>query len=234
MRLYFIILITNVFLCSVSQAESTTNEIQEVRSRNSNDIFQEKYPPVKAQFTRSRNEAVSFGNAKWNALTNSQKAQHIHTLAKELLLRKGYDYLNPWIVVCTSYHESEFIPQWKTTAKSSTASGLMQVTNTTISGLRKQSWFKPLSPEIQRATSTDSTRLNTASSMAAQIELGIETFHLKRVEGRTKSEDTLLRRYRGSGSNSTDRNYSSKIRNCSSCINKSGVSQRCLSMAKRL
>ncbi len=225
------LLSTIITFAAIVYAEVVNNN--EADRTTSSNILTNIYPPAVNNFSRGREQAISYANPTWNRMSLSQRAQYIHDVSQELISQKSYNYLSPWIVTCISYHESEFLPQRRTTSRSSTASGLMQVTNTTISGLLQQSWFQPTSPEFQGvARRADTYRMQSSLSMIAQIELGISTLHLKRVEAQSTNIDTILRRYRGSGSGATDRSYSTKIQNCASCMQNSGVSERCLRQAR--
>ncbi len=205
------------------------------QSFKSSPSFVEKYIPKKAEFARNVNTAISYADPKWNALSLTKKAEYSKGVLDDIIKHKGsdYSYIESNVIVCLINHESDYIPNRRADVpeSKSTASGLGQVTNTTIRELLKKKWFEPLMPGFNKDLTADSYRKKSAKSIVEQLNLIVSTFHLKRAESGSTNLHTILKRYRGASA-AINKTYADKIMACKNCVDKNGLTESCLKKAK--
>lgn len=199
----------------------------------SSTVFVEKYIPVKAEFAKKRSTAISYADPKWNALSLTKKAEYTKGVLDDIIKRKGadYSYIKSNVIVCLINKESEYIPNRRTPDSKSTASGLGQVTNTTLKELLRKRWFQPLMPGFNKDLTADAYRQKSARSIVEQLNLIVSTFHLKRAESGSTNLHTILKRYRGASA-AINKTYADKIMACKDCIDKNGITESCLNKVK--
>lgn len=220
----FFVFITSIHFVhadEVGEGKSTRNVSAKVAQ------FYDKYTPVQAVFSTNRKKAESLADPEWRKLNKVDRAKYSKGVLEELIKYKGLTYLPANLMVCIINMESEYIPNWRTPTKGSTASGLGQVTNTTLKGLLSQRWFSPIMPGFSKDMSASQYREASAKSIIEQLNLIMSTLHLKRVESGSTNLTTLLHRYRGADKK-TNQAYANKIMNCKNCVDKNGVTAGCL------
>lgn len=192
----------------------------------------DRYPPRVARFSENSNTANRYTNADWLSLSYSQKAEHVHDVAEALIRAHGLQNIySPRVVTCKTANESDFRPQIGNTA--STAKGISQVTEGTVDAVFLQTDFRFKTPGFEDVRRASTFRSRMARSMNAQIELGLAVFEVKRGEaGGSTNTTTILKRYRGSGSNACNVDYANRILECAVCIRDNGLTNACLAKAK--
>ncbi len=219
---------------SISYGETGQGQGQgRQQSFKSSPSFVEKYVPTKAEFATNRNTAISYADPKWNALSLTKKAEYAKGVLDDIIKHKGsdYSYIKSNVIVCLINKESEYIPNRRTTDSRSTASGLGQVTNTTLKELLKKRWFQPLMPGFNKDLTADNYRKRSAKSIVEQLNLIVSTFHLKRAESGSTNLHTILQRYRGASA-AINKTYADKIMACKNCVDKNGLTESCLNKVK--
>lgn len=200
---------------------------------NPSNFFTELYIPQTPEFSKNRNTAISYADPKWNALSLTQKAEYAQGVVDAIVAYKGadYSYINSNVIICLINKESDYIPNRRTPTSNSTASGLGQVTNTTITELLKKRWFEPLMPGFNKDVSASTYRENSARSIIEQLNLIVSTFHLKRAEAGSTDLTTILKRYRGSSA-AVNTAYANSIMDCKNCVDTNGITEACLNKVK--
>lgn len=214
-----------------ANAEIASGQGQQQASASS--YFVEQYIPRKADFSTNVNTAISYADPKWNALSLTQKAEHVQGVVDTLLAYRGsdYSYINSNVIICMIKKESDYRPNIRTSSPKSTASGLGQVTQGTIKELLTKRWFQPLMPGFNKDLSPKDYRVKSAGSMNEQINLIVSVFHLKRAEAGSRDMHTILKRYRGASA-SINKAYADDVMACKNCIDKNGITESCLEKAR--
>lgn len=181
-------------------------------------------------FSESREEADRCTDINWLTFSMMEKADYIRATFDELLAAHELKYSSR-ILTCQALKESCFRSQDESPDPDSSASGLMQVTRATAKDLFKRGskWFTPKVVGFEAETSGKEYHSKMATSIAAQMELGLAVMHQKRIDNGSDDIREMLKSYRGSDSK-TNNAYADVIYSCADCIRKNDdqISEKCL------
>ena len=207
------------------------------------------FPPRKATFVPSSTPKKTEGatNAKWVSMSASERAKYIMDHYKRIQEKTQYGCnYSPRILTCKTYRESLFHPQWQTAVKNSSASGLAQITKTTMKDMVNRYNFKSVIPGTTHMRSFTEFWKGQQSNILLQMNLSLGVFDMKRKDMQSKNRKSknkksknkphcssiksILRKYYGNPRQSCNNDYADNIYGCAVCIrdNNNQISKRCL------